>query len=73
MTKRVYSYGLGGPLAVSDKPELDYLNERFAQHGYKLIDLLRAIVLSPSFSDVTVPEAPVKSADASTAHVTGVQ
>ena len=74
LAKRVYSYGLGGPLSMADKPELDYLNERFAQHGYKLTDLLRAIVLSPAFSDVTVPEAPaVKSAAASTAHGTEVQ
>ena len=56
LVKRMYSYGAGGPLTNADKPELTWLDKRFAASGYRVPDLLRAIALSPAFSQVA--EAP---------------
>jgi hypothetical protein len=52
LVKRAYSYGTGGPTSGEDKPLLDLFDQRFAQEGYRLPDLLRSIVLSPAFSEV---------------------
>ncbi len=68
LVKRVYAYGTGGPLTAADDPELAYLNQRFQTAGYRLPDLLRAIVLSTAFADVSEPPAAppaTKTADAS--------
>jgi hypothetical protein len=56
LVQRLYSYGTGGPAGSNDTPVLKYLNQRFAEQGYRLPDLLRAIVLSPTFTEV-VPAA----------------
>ena len=50
LVKRLYSYGSGAPSATSDRPLLQYLNERFADEDYRLPELLRTIVLSDAFS-----------------------
>jgi hypothetical protein len=53
LINRVYSYGIGGTASPSaDKPELQYLQTRFEQSGYKLPDLLRDIALSNAFANV---------------------
>lgn len=52
LVQRVYSYATGGPPEVEARPALDYFNERFAEHGYQLRDLLRTIALSQSFSRI---------------------
>ncbi len=57
LVKRAYSYGTGGPTEPSDRPLLAYLDTRFADEGYKLAGLLRAIALSRSFSQVSAPAA----------------
>lgn len=57
LVRRVYSYGTGGPTEREDAQLLNYFNQRFAEQGYRLPDLLRAITLSPAFSEV-VPPAP---------------
>jgi len=69
LVKRVYAYGTGGPTAASDKATLDYLNERFAQSGYRLPELLRTIALSTAFVQVTdgaPPTGPAVTASADT-------
>ena len=53
LVRRVYSYGVGAPVENSDKPLLDFLNAEFVKGGYRLPNLLRQIVLSPAFYDVT--------------------
>ena len=65
LTRRVYSYSMGGAATVADEPMLDFLNKRFADEGYRVPALLRAITLSPAFSEV-VPfaQAGGKSASA---------
>jgi Protein of unknown function (DUF1592)/Protein of unknown function (DUF1588)/Protein of unknown function (DUF1595)/Protein of unknown function (DUF1585)/Protein of unknown function (DUF1587) len=42
---RMYSYGSGGPATKSERPLLPYLNQRFAQDGYRVPDLMRTIAL----------------------------
>lgn len=56
LVQRLYSYGTGGP-ATTDTPVLKYLNQRFAEQGYRVPDLLRAIALSPTFTEVVPPAA----------------
>ena len=66
LVKRMYAYGSGGPVSDADKPELTWLDKRFEASGYRVRDLLRAIVLSPAFSEVAeakaVPAPPAKTA-----------
>jgi len=65
LVARVYSYGIGSPTTRDDRALVDHLTASFAQHGYRLPGLLRAIVLSPAFYDVTedaVPEQKTASA-----------
>ena len=57
LVRRIYSYGTGGTVGRDDEPMLTYLNQRFAGEGYRLLDLLRTITLSPAFSE-GVPPAP---------------
>jgi Protein of unknown function (DUF1592)/Protein of unknown function (DUF1588)/Protein of unknown function (DUF1585)/Protein of unknown function (DUF1595)/Protein of unknown function (DUF1587) len=69
LVKRMYSYGIGGPLTQADNPELTYLDKRFAEAGYRVPDLLRAIALSTAFSEVAETPAqppPVKTAGVQT-------
>jgi hypothetical protein len=65
--KRVYAYGTGGPTTPGDKPTLDYLNQRFAQSGFRLPELLRTIALSTAF--VQVADAPQSAPATVTASV----
>jgi hypothetical protein len=51
--QRLYSYGSGGPTSAQDNKILEYFNERFADGGYRLPNLLRTIGLSESFTRVT--------------------
>jgi len=55
LVKRIYSYGIGGPTTRDDAPVLAYLDQRFAENGYRLRDLLRTIALAPTFSEVVPP------------------
>jgi len=56
LVKRVYAYGTGGPLAGRrDWPELHYLEDQFAEAGYRLPELLKTIALSQAFSEVRMP------------------
>ncbi len=59
LVKRVYAYGTGGPTSAGDKAMLDYVGEKFAQSGYRMPALLRAIVLSPAFVQVTDAARPL--------------
>jgi hypothetical protein len=60
LTRRIYSYGTGGPLGAADQPVLTYLNKRFADEGYRLPALIRTITLSPVFSGIVPPAAPAR-------------
>lgn len=66
--RRLYSYGTGGPLSRSDDSGVAELTAQFAKAGYRMPDLLRAIVLSNGFLQVT---APAVSAAASASQLTG--
>ncbi len=67
LARRVYSYSVGSPLGNRDKPFVDALTAEFAKAGYRLPNLLRMIVLSPSFYDVTEP-APAEQKSAAVAN-----
>lgn len=58
LVRRVYSYGVGSPVETNDKALVDFLAAEFAREGYRFPDLLRTIVLSPAFYDVTPSAAP---------------
>ena len=53
LVKRAYAYGTGGPTTAGDKPTLTYLGDRFSESGYRMRNLLRTILLSPPFSQIT--------------------
>ncbi len=50
LVRRVYAYATGGPTTHDDGPYLDYLAQRFGEEGYRVPELLRAIALSPAYS-----------------------
>ena len=53
LVRRVLSYGTGSPVENTDRPVVDHFTARFAENGYRFTELLREIVLSPAFYDVT--------------------
>ncbi len=67
LVRRVYSYGTGTAIDAQDKPLVDFLTAEFARHEYRYTDLLRAIVLSPVFYEIT-PPAPAEQKSASAAN-----
>ncbi len=52
LVNRLYSYGTGGAAQAVDRPLLRYFSASFAESGYQLPALLRAIVLSDAFRHV---------------------
>ena len=62
MVRRAYAYGTGGAVTSNDKAQLQYLNAQFADHEYRLPDLLRTIALSRAFSHVAETAAPLPDA-----------
>jgi hypothetical protein len=67
LVKRIYSYATGGPIASDSQPVLSYLNQRFAEQGYRLPDLLKTIAMSPMFSEV-IPATDDRAPEKSTEH-----
>jgi hypothetical protein len=67
LVKRIYGYATGGPLAPDSQPSLTYLNQRFAEQGYRLPDLLKTIAMSPMFSEV-IPTTGNKTPEKSAVH-----
>lgn len=58
LVNRLYSYGAGMAATSKDRVLTQYLTARFAQEGYKVPQLLRTIVLSNAFSQVSsVPKS----------------
>lgn len=57
LVQRMYYYSVGGPTVASYErlAFLNYMNQRFAADEYRLLDLLRTIVLSNAFTRITVP------------------
>jgi hypothetical protein len=56
LVNRLYSYGTGGVAKATDRALLKYFNASFADGGYRLPELLRAIVLSDAFRHVRPAE-----------------
>src|SRR5690606_28590881 len=46
LVKRMFSYGVGGPTRMAERPVLDYLHERFERSGYQVPALMREISLT---------------------------
>ena len=68
LVRRALTYGSGGSLPIASEPALAGLNKTFADQGYRMRGLLKAIALNPAFSHVSeLPPkaAPEKSAEAS--------
>ncbi len=64
LVRRVLAYGTGSPVETADRPLVDYFTAHFAASGYRYTDLLRDLVLSPAFFDVTESAPEQKSASA---------
>jgi hypothetical protein len=67
LVRRIYSYGMGGPLTNASNDQVDALTKVFAANGYRVPDLMRAIALSDAFIRVSEPEAPKATASAAAA------
>lgn len=60
-----WRYATGRNLTAYDRPIVDALNAGFGAHGYRMVDLIRAIALNPAFySMIRTPPAPQKTAGA---------
>jgi hypothetical protein len=57
LSQRVFEYGVGRTIDHGEEPWLEYINERFAQSGYKVPQLMRLVALSNAFRAVS-PAAP---------------
>lgn len=64
VTNRLYSYAAGRLPVNSERQWIAYLEQRFAEEGYKVPALLREIVLSDAFYRVVPPDNAVTSAQA---------
>jgi hypothetical protein len=64
LVNRAYTYGVGRPIAPTEKVWIAYLEQSFKKDGYRLPKLLRTIALSDAFYAVsTQPRAePTKAA-----------
>jgi len=62
IVNRLYAYGTGGPVSLRyDRAILDHFVERFAEHGYRVPDLLRDIALSQAFAKVRPDPEPAET------------
>ncbi len=53
LVDKLYRSAVGRGIAEPEQPFLDYLNQSFAGSGYRVPDLIRTLVTSPSFFAVT--------------------
>ena len=53
VVKRTYAYGTGGPTSTDDRSTFEYLEKQFATSGYRFPELLRSIVMSKAFSQIS--------------------
>ncbi len=63
LVQRIYSYGTGAPPSIEARAVLDYLDQGFADQGYRLPELLRAVALSNAFSRVKERPSPPPAED----------
>lgn len=73
VTNRLYSYAAGRVPVNSERQWIAYLEQKFAEEGYKIPALLREIVLSDAFYRVVPPENAVTSAQADQSGAKGVK
>ena len=55
LVSRLYGAAVGREAASQEEAFVEYLNERFADNGYRIPDLMRAIALSKAFYAVSAP------------------
>lgn len=65
VTNRLYAYAAGRSPVNSERQWMGFLEEKFADTGYKIPELLKEIVLSEAFYRVLPPSLDTTSADAS--------
>lgn len=53
LVRRIYSYGIGGPLARANEAQAEALTKIFAANGYSVPELMRAIAFSDAFARIT--------------------
>jgi len=63
VVNRLYAYAAGRSPAKSEREFMGYLEDSFANAGYSVPELLRAIVMSNAFYRVTQPQEAVRTAD----------
>ena len=64
ITNRLYAYATGRSPVNSERQWMGFLEEKFADTGYKIPELLKEIVLSDAFYRVVPPSLDTTTADA---------
>ncbi|MBT4741093.1 MAG: DUF1592 domain-containing protein [Rhodospirillaceae bacterium] len=64
VTHRLYAYGTGHSPVPAERQWMAHLEEKFAETGYKVTELLKEIVLSDAFYRVAPPSLDTTTADA---------
>ena len=67
LVKRVYAYAVGTPSGSVDPVTLEQLDKQFVAGGYRLRELLRSVVMNPTFTTVTEQKQPVPAAKTASA------
>ncbi|SNS30698.1 Protein of unknown function [Sphingomonas laterariae] len=62
LVQSTWRYAMGRRLAAFDKPVVARLNADFAGTGYRMVDLIRAIALSPQFYEYEPASPPARMA-----------
>lgn len=57
LVERMYRYAVGRDTQMEERSYMDYLTKAFADHGYRVPDLMRTIALSKNFFTISVPQA----------------
>lgn len=65
LVRSLYRYALGRGVEVGEEGLLEILNERFAESGYRVSDLLREVLLSDGFRFTSGPRVIEETGDAS--------
>jgi uncharacterized protein (DUF1800 family) len=55
LVDKMYRSAVGRNTAPAERPYIEYLNQTFQAAGYRVPDLMRAVVLSRSFYAVSLP------------------
>ncbi len=62
LVRRIYSYGIGGPLDRASEEQAGIFTKVFEQNGYRVPDLMRAIATSGAFAQISETQSTTTTA-----------